>query len=205
MRGRKLNNKGFSLVELIIAIAIMAILAGVLAPGLLKYIEKSRIATLEKNAKTIYDSANVTIIEYFGNNVEFIDDQPILGAEQGANQFKDQDTGEIVGRITSWTICKVLENPENPNLGNAMDVEFGKLITEVIGGGLPWAEVVPSGHAANYHDGKYYLQITYNLNGICTVELCRNGFYTIYDGAEFQTSKYSSRNQVSFHNVVQYR
>lgn len=39
---KKLNNKGFSLVELIIVIAIMAVLVGVLAPQYLKYVEKSR-------------------------------------------------------------------------------------------------------------------------------------------------------------------
>lgn len=39
------NNKGFSLVELIIVIAIMAILVGVMAPQLLKYIEKSKITS----------------------------------------------------------------------------------------------------------------------------------------------------------------
>lgn len=33
---------GFSLVELIIVIAIMAVLAGALAPMLIKYIQKSR-------------------------------------------------------------------------------------------------------------------------------------------------------------------
>lgn len=40
MKTRK--NAGFSLVELIVVIAIMAVLVGVLAPAYLKYVEKSR-------------------------------------------------------------------------------------------------------------------------------------------------------------------
>lgn len=42
---KKMNNKGFSLVELIIVIAIMVILVAVLAPQYLKYVEKSRVST----------------------------------------------------------------------------------------------------------------------------------------------------------------
>ncbi|MBP7348915.1 MAG: type II secretion system protein [Butyrivibrio sp.] len=47
------NNKGFSLVELIIVIAIMAVLVAVLAPQFLKYVEKSRNATDAQNATAI--------------------------------------------------------------------------------------------------------------------------------------------------------
>ena len=50
---KKPNNKGFSLVELIIVIAIMAILAGAIAPALIKYIDKSRKSNDVSSAKTI--------------------------------------------------------------------------------------------------------------------------------------------------------
>ena len=42
---KKMNNKGFSLVELIIVIAIMAVLVAVLAPQYIKFVEKSREST----------------------------------------------------------------------------------------------------------------------------------------------------------------
>ncbi len=41
---KEMNNKGFSLVELIIVIAIMVVLVAVLAPQYLKYVEKSRVS-----------------------------------------------------------------------------------------------------------------------------------------------------------------
>lgn len=46
---KKKNNKGFTLVELVIAIAILAILVGLLAPQYTKYVEKSRKAADASN------------------------------------------------------------------------------------------------------------------------------------------------------------
>ena len=39
----KKKNKGFSLIELIVVVAIMAVLVGVLAPTYLKYVDKTRV------------------------------------------------------------------------------------------------------------------------------------------------------------------
>ncbi len=56
---KKMNNKGFSLVELIIVIAIMAILIVVLAPQYLKYVERTRNSTDLQNATEIVTALQV--------------------------------------------------------------------------------------------------------------------------------------------------
>ena len=56
---KKVNNKGFSLVELIIVIAIMAVLVGVLAPTYLGYVEKSKYRTDLQNAQSLATSLAV--------------------------------------------------------------------------------------------------------------------------------------------------
>lgn len=59
MKERKMNNKGFSLVELIIVIAIMVILVAVLAPQYLRYVEKSRVSTDTQTAVEFINTLQV--------------------------------------------------------------------------------------------------------------------------------------------------
>ncbi|MDE5777186.1 MAG: type II secretion system GspH family protein [Lachnospiraceae bacterium] len=65
----KKMNKGFSMVELIIVIAIMAILAGALAPALIRYINKSRISTDIQTANTIAKAVQTALANEKGYDV----------------------------------------------------------------------------------------------------------------------------------------
>lgn len=67
---KRFNNKGFSLVELIIVIAIMAVLVGVLAPNFIKYVSKSQRSIDVTNASRIVETMDVLLVmENASNNV----------------------------------------------------------------------------------------------------------------------------------------
>ena len=57
------NNKGFSLVELIIVIAIMAILVGVMAPQLIKYIEKTNVSSDAQLCDSIRSALQTSMLD----------------------------------------------------------------------------------------------------------------------------------------------
>lgn len=61
---KKTNNKGFSLIELIIVIAIMAVLVAIIAPNLTKYLGKSKENTDEKNKDEIASTLKTCITDF---------------------------------------------------------------------------------------------------------------------------------------------
>lgn len=60
---KSLTNKGFSLVELIIVIAIMAVLVGVLAPQYIKYLDKSKISSDKQLTDNVRQAMTTTLLD----------------------------------------------------------------------------------------------------------------------------------------------
>ncbi len=105
-----MKNKGFSLVELIIVLAIMAILIGVLAPVLMKYVEKSKeakdISNLDacvESVKTFYadkeDHPNQVVI-VGSKGTPFAGDDTYNGTSNAALVDSNSDSCVVTG---NWT------------------------------------------------------------------------------------------------------
>ncbi|MDE7287906.1 MAG: prepilin-type N-terminal cleavage/methylation domain-containing protein [Oscillospiraceae bacterium] len=65
MRNSKV--KGFTLVELIVVIAIIAILAAILVPNMLGYIKNSRFSQADANAKNVHTAATAAVAQAYAD------------------------------------------------------------------------------------------------------------------------------------------
>lgn len=116
------NNKGFSLVELIVVIAIMAVLVGVLAPQLMKYVEKSREATDIQNCDSIASSLKA----YYSDKEDQTADVEIViegtGITTGASDAAIVDSGLTGAKLKgkNWTSITITYAPSKGSVSYAI-------------------------------------------------------------------------------------
>lgn len=103
------NNKGFSLIELIIVIAIMAVLVAIIAPNLTKYLGSSKKNTDKKNADELASQIQTCITDYETEN-GYIGACNISWSATGASTSNATFQSMLNAAITSSTASKEVTN-----------------------------------------------------------------------------------------------
>lgn len=124
------NNKGFSLVELIVVIAIMAVLVGVLAPAFIRYVEKAREGTDIQNLDSALEACKTWAADKEGiQDIHItltLPGTPALGSGAPANlttSFNDEMTNANTANIplkgNQWNTHPSFDYLPFPSTGSA--------------------------------------------------------------------------------------
>ena len=90
--------KGFTLIELIVVIAIIGILAAFLIPSFMGYVKNARASRFNANARSVYSAAQLAIVDMNVAQVEVMASCIYTGSSDGI-AHPDGGTGDSLSLI----------------------------------------------------------------------------------------------------------
>ena len=134
---KKNNRKGFTIVELVIVIAVIAILTAVAAPQYIKYVEKSRVAKDDNNAGSIRTAVETAIVDLNSDadpDNDISGDFDIVFDDSGITAPDDLQTelaATLGGSFDSSDLNNILTTTQNTNKTYTLkfdDAKFKELV-----------------------------------------------------------------------------
>ncbi len=113
---KKLNKRGFTIVELVVVIAVIAILAGVLIPSLSSVVTNAKKSAALQEVKNAYD---LTLSEDLLNKTENVYgvSNPIIVVHEGVTISITNGAAEVVGSGTATHTLEAATHTLKPVTG----------------------------------------------------------------------------------------
>lgn len=177
----KVNNKGLSIFELIIVMAILGILVGTITPTMIKYIERARKVKIEKEASEVMRSAQVALVEVTSQGNEPKSDSIKNKVKNTSSPY--YKGGRLYGNISNYSVHDGFKS--NKNFSN---VPFGKEFLSVLGitygaewksgsSSIPVSEKQPKINPAGSMTKECIFLVFYDAEGNMIVEYSREGYF----------------------------
>lgn len=175
---KKIDNKGVSLLELIIAIAIMAVLVGVISPMMVKYVEKARRVKVEKETSEFMKASRVALVEASTKGQEPGDDVIYHIAAATSPYYKNKT---LYGNVTNWTVLNgVVKGKSNAMFGEELFSLLGITIGKEWKSGnssIPISSQEPKLNPAGSLTKECIFQLFYDKAGNMVMEYSREGYF----------------------------
>ena len=122
-RGNRINS-GFTLVELIIVIAIIAILVATLAPNYMKYLDRSRWASDKNDCENLLNEVKTAVITV-ENNGDKVEDGQIIVNSKEVDKSQLKNNNKLIAQLNkqdkNWDKIRIRHKMPHVLGGNEED------------------------------------------------------------------------------------